>query len=204
MTHADHSPGASRSAKVRTVSETGVTSPAYSLRTAALVGSVLVLGLTLAWAFLSMRAVMVVGGSCADGGPYVSAQPCPSGAGFIGLAIPLMLIAAFVGSFAAGTLSAPNLLVPMWAGLFGSLGWNFLEYGITTPGGTVAGWIICGVVFWLMALPAVYVIALDLVSTIAPRAGATAKPGARTWWALYPVLGAGGVLLGVISFNAMT
>jgi hypothetical protein len=186
------------------VSLTGVTAPAPGVRAAALVGSVVILGLALAWAFLSMRAVMVVGGSCADGGPYVSAQPCPSGAGFIGLAIPLMLLAAFVGSFAAGSLSAPNLLVPMWAGLFGSLGWNFLEYGVTTPGGAVPGWIICGVVFWLMALPAVFIIALGLVSAVAPRARATSKAGARTWWALYPVLGAAGVLLGVLSCDAMT
>ncbi len=26
---------------------------------------------------LGMRAVMDLGGACADGGPYVSAQPCP-------------------------------------------------------------------------------------------------------------------------------
>ena len=50
----------------------------------AIVASVMVLGLTVAWAFLSMRVVMDVGGSCADGGPYVSAQSCPGGAGFIG------------------------------------------------------------------------------------------------------------------------
>ena len=30
--------------------------------------------------FLGMRTVMDVGGACADGGPYVSAQPCPDGA----------------------------------------------------------------------------------------------------------------------------
>ena len=29
--------------------------------------------------FLGMRAVMDVGGACADGGPYVSAQGCPDG-----------------------------------------------------------------------------------------------------------------------------
>ena len=29
--------------------------------------------------FLGMRAVMDVGGACADGGPFVTAQPCPSG-----------------------------------------------------------------------------------------------------------------------------
>jgi hypothetical protein len=28
--------------------------------------------------FLGMRAVMDIGGACADGGPYVSANPCPA------------------------------------------------------------------------------------------------------------------------------
>ena len=80
--------------------------------------SVVVLALTLTWAFLSMRTVMDVGGSCADGGPYVSAQPCPGGAGFIGIAIPVMILATFAGTFAAVSLNAPNLLVPMWTVLF--------------------------------------------------------------------------------------
>jgi hypothetical protein len=158
------------------VSLSDVTAPPSAARAGIVVGCVVVLGLSLAWAFLSMRAVMVVGGSCADGGPYVSAQPCPSGAGFIGLAIPLMLLAAFLGSFAAASLPAPNLLVPMWAGLFGSLGWNFLEYGITTPGGPVVGWIICGVVFWVMALPAVYLVVLGLLNAIAPARARRAGP----------------------------
>jgi hypothetical protein len=42
----------------------------------------------------------------------------------------------------------------MWAALFGSLGYNFLDLGINPPPRTSgsAGWIICGVVFILMAL----------------------------------------------------
>lgn len=35
-----------------------------------------------------MRSVMDVAGSCADGGPHVSVQPCPGGAGFVGFAVP--------------------------------------------------------------------------------------------------------------------
>ena len=40
-----------------------------------------------------------------------------------------------------------------WPALFLSLGWNFLEFGFDPPGeddGLVWGWIVCGVVFWLM------------------------------------------------------
>ena len=41
---------------------------------------------------------MNVGGSCADGGPYVSAQPCPDGAVPDRDRRPGMLITAMVGS----------------------------------------------------------------------------------------------------------
>ena len=39
-----------------------------------------------------------------------------------------------------------------WAALFGSLGWNFMEYGVfDSPTGIEWGWAIPGVLFWLMA-----------------------------------------------------
>ena len=86
-----------------------------SLRAPALVVlSVLVLSVCLTWTFFAMRAVMNVGGACADGGPYVSAQPCPGGAGLIAIAIPVMIITAMVGSAVAISVDAPNLLIPMW------------------------------------------------------------------------------------------
>ena len=37
--------------------------------------------------------------------------------------------------------------------LFGSLGWNFLEYAFAEDG-IVMGWLIPGIMFELMALPA--------------------------------------------------
>ena len=117
--------------------------------------SVLVLGITLTWTFFSMRSVMNVGGSCADGGPYVSSQPCPDASFLIAIAIPVMLITAMVGSAAALSINAPNLLIPMWGVLFGSLGWNFLEFAFSGDD-IVWGWLVCGVLFWLMAAPAVY------------------------------------------------
>ncbi|KAA1397359.1 hypothetical protein [Aeromicrobium ginsengisoli] len=163
--------------------------------------SVVILALTLTWAFLSMRAVMEVGGSCADGGPYVSAQPCPGGAGFIGIAIPVMILATFVGSFVAISLSAPNLLVPMWTFLFGSLGWNFLEYAITWPGGVDPGWLICGIVFELMALPGLVVIVMSRGAMWTSGKGASSKPDdSGLWWGIYLALGTIGAALGAWSF----
>jgi hypothetical protein len=111
------------------------------------------LGFCLTLLFLGMRAVMDVGGACADGGPYVSAQPCPDG-------VPLAMIGGIFGLFLFGGLAAlggsriggtyGGLVFFAWPALFLSLGWNFLEYGFTLPGGWEWGWIIPGVLFVLM------------------------------------------------------
>ena len=68
-------------------------------------------------------------------------------------------------------MSAPNLLLPMWFLLFASLGWNFLEYGIFR-GDVEVGWIVCGVVFELMALPVLFLIPMgsQAASRSEPRA----------------------------------
>jgi hypothetical protein len=106
--------------------------------------------------YLAMRSVMDVGGACADGGPYVSAQPCPDGS------TPALLLGIF-GGFGFGALASAGGIavggvwaatpILAWSALFGSLGWNFVDYGIVTPpGGQVEwGWAICGIVFWAMA-----------------------------------------------------
>ena len=111
--------------------------------------------LTLVW--LGMRAVMDIGGACADGGPYVSAQPCPDG-------VPLLMTFGIFGLFGFGGLGlwagagvgGPWIGLPLlaWPVLFLSLGWNFLEYGVSPPAafgtGPELGWIIPGVLFVLM------------------------------------------------------
>ena len=103
-------------------------------------------------------------------------------------------------------MGAPNLLVPMWGLLFGSLGWNFLEYG-AFAGELVWGWIICGVVFELMALP-VLLLAVSQACGAAP-AGApptTSPPATATdglwWWPAYAGLAVIGATLGTWSFRA--
>ena len=114
------------------------------------------LALCLTLVYLGMRAVMDVGGACADGGPYVSAQSCPEGStvALLGGIFGLFLfggIAMWYGAKVGGIWSAVPLLA--WSGLFISLGWNFLDYGVfNTPEGEgiVWGWAFCGVMFMVM------------------------------------------------------
>jgi len=179
----------------------GATRTPYA-RLGVLLGSVVVLAVALMWTYLGMRSVMDVGGSCAEGGPYEIATPCPDGAVLLSVGIPVMVVSAMLGSAVAFMVSAPNLLVPMWALLFGSLGWNFLEYGFSD--GIVWGFVVCGVVFELMALPALPMMFLgkQLVSFVPQRA--LREPGQGTWYAAYAVLGAAGAALGWWTFDAWT
>jgi hypothetical protein len=170
---------------------------------AATVVGVLVLGITITWAFFSMRSVMNVGGSCADGGPYVSAQPCPDGSFLIAIAVPVMVLTAIFGSMAAISINAPNLLVPMWAALFGSLGWNFLEFAFTGEGVEV-GWLVCGVLFWLMAAPAVFLMLVALKRAVLPPDPPPPGTGSRWWVPAYAALGAIGFLVGAWSYHALS
>lgn len=153
------------------------------------------LGMCVAWANLSMRAVMGVGGSCASGGPYEIATPCPDGTWLIAVAIPVMIIAALSGSGFASEFGGPNMVVGLWAVLFGSLGWNFLEYGVVD--GFVLGWVLCGVVFVGMAAPALWGIATTFVRLVRTR------PSDLTWWVMYGVLGSCGAFLGVAVYASV-
>ena len=168
-----------------------------------LVGNVFVLAVCLTWAFFSMRAVMEVGGACSDGGPYVSAQPCPDGAGLIAIAIPVMIITAMWGSSVALSVSAPNLLIPMWGVLFGSLGWNFLEFAVTGPG-LAWGWLVCGVLFELMALPALLGILAAVKNAVLPPPPPLVPTTSRWWVPAYAALGSLGFLVGGWSFAALS
>lgn len=163
---------------------------------------VILQGLCLTWAFLSMRAVMNIGGSCADGGPYVSAQPCPDGAILIGVAAPVLLISAMVGTVAAVQLNAPNLLLPMWGILFCSLGWNFLEFAFKPSDGIVWGWLVCGVLFQAMGLPAIWGIFVGVREMAAPSKDRM-KPSSLWWVPAYGLLGAVGLVAGWWSFYAI-
>ena len=131
--------------------------PAVSLRAVVeyLVGmGGLAFTLTILW--LSMRAVMGIGGSCASGGPYVPAVQCPDA---VVALTPLSIFGLFIfGGLAAWggvSLGGPWLaLISLgWPALFLSLGWNFLDFGLHPPGGDgeiVWSWLFCGAIFGVM------------------------------------------------------
>ena len=107
--------------------------------------------------FLSMRAVMAIGGACASGGPYVPAVECPD----VVLALtPLSIFGIFLfGGLAfwgGASLGAgwAGLIALAWPALFLSLGWNFLEFGLNPPGAEPGelewSWLFCAVVFAVM------------------------------------------------------
>ncbi len=128
--------------------------------------------------FLGMRAVMDIGGYCADGGPHEINTHCPEG-------IPMVMILGVFGLFGFGGLMGwkgaaiggvyAGLVLLAWPALFLSLGWNFLEFAFNPPGdesGIVWGWLIPGVLFVLMG-------GLPLLALLPERRPATVPESAE-------------------------
>jgi len=110
--------------------------------------------LTIVW--LSMRAVLDIGGYCAEGGPYEIAHHCPDGVAFL---LPLSIFAGLGSAGLMGwkgsQLGGPyaNLVLLAWPALFISLGWNFLQFAFFPPPpstGIELGWLIPGILFVIM------------------------------------------------------
>ncbi|MFL5751507.1 MAG: SHOCT domain-containing protein [Chloroflexota bacterium] len=131
--------------------------------------------------YLGMRAVMDIGGACADGGPYVSARPCPDG-------VPGAMLLGGFGLFLFGGLAMVGASgtggyawVPLiaWTGLFASLGWNFLDYGlVNAPEGQGIAWgyVIPGVLFQVMAWVPVVVLVAGMRQARRWRSASDARP----------------------------
>lgn len=105
--------------------------------------------------FLATRAVMAVGGSCAEGGPYVVATPCPEGAPaalFLGIFVLLgsWALVGWFGPGVGGFWGSAGVLG--WSGLFIALGWNFLEAGLGSGRGIDPTGLLMGGMFWAMGI----------------------------------------------------
>lgn len=124
------------------------------------------LAMCLTLVFLGMRSVMDIGGACASGGADVPAQSCPEGSApalFLGIlgGLGFGALGLVAGGRVGGVWPGVLLLVG-WSGLFASLGWNFLEYGLLNPPEgqrLVWGWIIPGIVFEVMAIVPILLVA---------------------------------------------
>jgi len=112
--------------------------------------------------FLASGPVMQVGGFVATGGPYEIAHPAPDWIWIVPIGIMAMMAAFFVNIFVAQSLNRPHLVVVFWTALFGLLGFQFFKYGLNPPGaeGVSWAWLACGVVFAILASPAVTVLFL--------------------------------------------
>ena len=158
------------------------TAPTPSLRSVVLFAiGVAGLAMCITLLYLGMRSVMDIGGQCADGGPYVIAQHCPDGAA-AAMIIGMFGLFLFGGIALWGgvSLGDPWAEVPLlgWTGLFGTLGWNFLDYGVFNPPAEQVEWgfAIPGVLFEIMAFAPV-VIALWAMVSARPRPSARVAAG---------------------------
>lgn len=136
--------------------------------------------------YLGMRAVMNVGGSCAEGGAYQIAVHCPQGVAF------LMPLSIFVGLFSAFLYTvfcpprAPNIAPLFWTALFVSLGWNFLDYGflpLLQSGDWDISWTICGFMFLAMGVGPLF-----LGKEIFGLQGENSTSPSKSWFILLYVL----------------
>lgn len=92
-------------------------------------------------------------GSCASGGPYVSARPCPAGTG---LRIISLMGGIFLALGGAG-VAASAVLGVLWFGMFFTLSGSMallIAVGPASPPGSATGGIIMGALFiGLMGIP---------------------------------------------------
>ena len=107
--------------------------------------------------YVGMRDLMEEsGGTCASGGPYEIANECSSGQIWL-LFGGIVAVLVFTALHAAMEhwADGPRIGWPAIMGvLFLALGWNFIDLGLDPPrdDGSAIGWLVSGVVFWLMAV----------------------------------------------------
>lgn len=137
--------------------------------------------------FLSMRAVMDIGGMCGEGGPYVIQTHCPEGVPLLmTLSFPALFLFGGLMLWRGGHLGGPfaGLVMFAWPALFLSLGWNFLEYAFRPPGeadGVILGWLIPGVLFVVMGgVPLIGMLLPDRGSRAVHHVGVTGERSGTT------------------------
>jgi hypothetical protein len=118
----------------------------------------LLLGLVGAAAMIVALRKMMSIGTCASGGPYVSAHPCPSGSGLYELLIPGGLLVWMLGTTLAGGFRKGLGLVSwgaFWLGSGGALLVQALGSSSESSGGKLGSYIIAAVFIPMGAVPLV-------------------------------------------------
>lgn len=120
----------------------------------ALIGAAgLALGMTILYNGMAL-IMQTEGAFVASGGPYEIAHPADDWVWAVPVSIWVAFLFGGVSIVASLRGWGVNLIALAWSALFFSLGWNFLRFGLNPPEGMTAtwGWLVPGVVFWLMAL----------------------------------------------------
>lgn len=160
----------------------------YLLRT--LIGLTLIVAALVALGYAIYQLLQI--GTCASGGPYVSARECPSGTERLGLLIPAAIVALLAGAIVyAGRGKAPGsdrppanewLAVWVWTGIFWSIaaGCFLGVWGPDAhpgPGGKEGG-LIVGFLFVPMGLLGFAAVKIPFPwSGAKPRGAAARMPG---------------------------
>ena len=119
--------------------------------------------------FLAQRAVIEVGGVCAEGSPYVSQRPCPKGVAWLTLA-SIWGTLVFCALYAWQTIKHevfPRFLALVWSVAYFALAWNFLEFGVNPPGddGVSWTWLACALIFIVAGAVPLYLAVPAFIST---------------------------------------
>lgn len=190
----------------------GSESASGPVRVGALIGVVLTpLGtatsMTVLW--LSMRAVLALGGFVASGGPYVIAHQAPTWVWLLPVSIVLLIVCMFASQELNSSFETPSLMLVAWSMLFLSLGWNFLEFGLHPPGGggLSVGWLVSAAAFFatggggLYALSQAVQVNREFDRNKEERTGVPSRPGFAVYLGATVLAIAAGILLGVLVFN---
>lgn len=107
----------------------------------------MLMGFALALLFRSAFDLMLIGGSCASGGPYEIRVECPGAVAlFTPLSILLGFIAVGISALLARGFGMPIILA--WTALFCGLGVIFLIGFAASPG--AVAWLVVGILFIVM------------------------------------------------------
>jgi hypothetical protein len=165
--------------------------------------------MTVIW--LSMRGVMQLGGFVASGGPYEIADPAPGWIWLLPVSIVLLVVLMFASSEMNSAFDTPSLMLVAWSLLFLSLGVNFLDFGIRSPGSGISiAWLVCAALFFLMgggglwALRESVRVGWEYDRKKAEESGAPLRPGFAAYATATGVALVAGVPIGLLLFGAVS